>query len=73
MPEGGYHPVISFQADKEGLGLRRALIGGIGITAAADRSLLWSVIQLCLANDQLTGASFPAFRWTQPGALHAAL
>jgi CDP-diacylglycerol pyrophosphatase len=35
------------------------LLGAVGTVLAAERGLLWSVIQVCITNHQLTGASFP--------------
>lgn len=35
------------------------LLAAIGGVAAADRTLLWNVVQVCVANYQLTGAAFP--------------
>lgn len=35
------------------------LLGATGTVAAVGRTSLWSVVQVCIANDQLTGASFP--------------
>jgi CDP-diacylglycerol pyrophosphatase len=36
-----------------------ALLGAMGTVFAAERGLLWSVVQVCVTNYQLTGASFP--------------
>jgi CDP-diacylglycerol pyrophosphatase len=44
---------------KKALVYAMALVGAIGAAAAADRTLLWSVVQVCVTNHQLTGASFP--------------
>ena len=35
------------------------LLTGVGTVFAAERGLLWSVVQVCVTNHQLTGASFP--------------
>jgi CDP-diacylglycerol pyrophosphatase len=35
------------------------LVGAMGTVVAAERGLLWSVVQVCVTNHQLTGASFP--------------
>jgi CDP-diacylglycerol pyrophosphatase len=35
------------------------LFGAVGTVAAADRGLLWGVVQVCVTNHRLTGASFP--------------
>jgi CDP-diacylglycerol pyrophosphatase len=35
------------------------LLSAMGTVLAAERSLLWSVVQVCVTNRQLTGASFP--------------
>ena len=35
------------------------LLAALGGVAAANRTLLWSVVQVCVANHQLTGAAFP--------------
>jgi CDP-diacylglycerol pyrophosphatase len=45
------------------------LLAAIGTVAAAERNLLWSVVQICVTNHELTGASFPCLKVETGGGI----